>query len=135
MSAADGVGSVPWNAFTEDEILTWGLGISGRINDKFDYGFDYVSSDSDGDILTDSGAGEAPFPVLTTRLRNARVYLNYKVNQRWGLGLDAYREEYDSADWYVDGEGPLDINGILTMGELSPDYDVYVVRLLATLRY
>jgi MtrB/PioB family decaheme-associated outer membrane protein len=135
MSAADGVDSVPWNAFTEDVILTWGLGITGRINEKFSYGFDYVSSDSDGDILTDSGAGEAPFPVLKTKLRNARVYLHYKLNGRWGLGLDAYREEYDSSDWYVDEIGPLDVNGILTMGEISPDYDVNVIRLLATLNF
>jgi MtrB/PioB family decaheme-associated outer membrane protein len=135
MSGADGVGAIPWDAFTEDEILTWGLGISGRINDKFSYGFDYVSSEADGKILTDSGAGEAPFPVLKTELRNARVYLDYQLNDRWGLGLDAYREEYDSADWYVDGLGPLDINGMLTMGELSPDYDVYVVRLLASLKF
>jgi MtrB/PioB family decaheme-associated outer membrane protein len=134
MSGADGAGALPWDAFTEDEILTWGLGISGRIN-KWNYGFDYVSSDADGDILTDSGAGEAPFPVLTTSLRNARVYVKYAVSERWGLGLDAYREEYDSHDWYVDGLGPLDINGILTMGELSPDYDVNVISLFAILRF
>jgi hypothetical protein len=35
----------------------------------------------------------------------------------------------------VDGLGPLDINGILTMGELSPDYDVNVISLFATLRF
>ena len=135
MSGANGAAALPWDAFTEDEILTWGLGISGRINEKWNYGFDYVSSDADGDILTDSGAGEAPFPVLTTSLRNARIYVKYAVSERWGLGLDAYREEYDSHDWYVDGLGPLDINGILTMGELSPDYDVNVISLFATLRF
>jgi len=49
--------------------------------------------------------------------------------------LDAYREEYDSSDWYVDGFGPLDVNRLLTMGELSPDHDVNVIRLLANLRF
>jgi hypothetical protein len=29
----------------------------------------------------------------------------------------------------------LDVNGILTMGEISPDYDVNVVCLLATLNF
>lgn len=135
ISGADGVGSIPWDALTEDEILTWGLGISGHINDRFSYGFDYVSSDADGDILTDSGDGEAPFPVLTTELRNARIYVTYKANDRWALSLDAYREEYDSADWYVDGIGPLDVNGLLTLGEISPDYDVNVIRLYATLSF
>lgn len=135
MSGAADFDAVPWNAFTEDQILTWGIGISGRINDKFSYGFDYVSSDSDGDILTDSGAGEVPFPVLTTKLRNARIYLDYKVNDRWGLGLDAYREEYDTTDWLVDGIGPFELNGVLTMGETSPDYAVNVIRLFATLSF
>ena len=135
MSAADGADSIPWNAFTKDKIVTWGVGISGQIKEKITYGIDYVSSDSDGDILTDSGAGEAPFPVLTTSLRQARVYFKYKVNDRWGLGLDAYNEKYDSDDWYVDGIGPLDIDGILNMGEISPDYDVNVVRLVAILSF
>lgn len=135
LSGANGVTATPWNAATSDEILTWGLGISGQLNDKIEYGVDYVYSNSDGDILTDSGAGEDPFPVLKTKLRNARVYLGYQVNERWGLGMDAYREQYDSTDWQVDGVGPLDINGILTMGEISPDYDVYVVRLFATVSF
>ena len=135
MSGAGDFDAIPWNAFTEDQILTWGIGISGRINDKFTYGFDYVSSDSDGDILTASGAGEAPFPVLTTKLRNARIYLDYKVNDQWGLGFDAYREEYDTSDWLVDGIGPLEIDGVLTMGETSPDYEVNVIRLFATLTF
>jgi MtrB/PioB family decaheme-associated outer membrane protein len=135
MSAANGVGATPWNAFTEDEILTWGLGISGRFTDKLGYGFEYISSEADGNILTDSGAGEAPFPVLTTELTNARLYLDYDLSDRWGLGMDAYREEYDSADWYIDGYGPLDIEGVLTMGENSPDYDVWVVRMFATLKF
>jgi len=135
MSGANGFASMPWNAFTKDVIRTWGMGISGQINDRISYGFDYVSSDSDGDILTDSGAGEAPFPVLTTELTNTRLYMNYKLNDRWKLGLDAYKEEYKTADWFVDGIGPYDITAFLTMGETSPDYDVNVVRLFATLTF
>jgi MtrB/PioB family decaheme-associated outer membrane protein len=134
-STADGVGAIPWTATMEDEIETWGLGISGRINDKFSYGLDYVSSDSDGETLTDNGNGEGPFPVLTTKFTNARIYLNYKVSDRWGLGLDAYREEYESTDWYIDGLGPTGINGVLTMGGYSPEYEVNVVRLLTTISF
>jgi MtrB/PioB family decaheme-associated outer membrane protein len=135
LSGAHATGAIPWNAFTRDEILTWGVGVNGRINDKLSCGLDYVYSKADGDILTDSGAGEAPFPVLTTKLRNTRVYLDYKLNDRWGLGLDAYREKYDSSDWYIDGFGPTDVSGVLTMGEVSPDYKASVIRLLATLNF
>ena len=135
ISGADSFGAVPWNAFTDDDILTWGVGIKGKIKEKFTYGFDYLWSRAEGDILTDSGAGEAPFPTLKTKLRNARFYMDYDLNGRWGLGLDAYREQYDSADWYIDGFGPQDISGLLTMGEISPEYDVWVVRMMATLTF
>ncbi|NNK32932.1 MAG: MtrB/PioB family decaheme-associated outer membrane protein [Xanthomonadales bacterium] len=124
-----------WLSMTEDRIDTWGVGISGELTDKLGYGFDYVQSKSDGDILTDDGGGEGPFPVLFTDLSNARVYLDYRFSDRWSAVLDAYREQYDSDDWTVDGIGPLDIDGILNMGELSPDYDVYVVRLFARIRF
>ena len=61
--------------------------------------------------------------------------MQYQFNKRWGLGLDAYREDYDTSDWTVDGVGPFDINGVLTMGDTSPDYSVNVVRLMATLNF
>ena len=80
-------------------------------------------------------AGEAPFPVLYTSLRNTRLYLQYQVSDRWGWGLDAYREEYRSTDWLIDGLGPDGIEDILTLGGNSPDYDVEVVRLLATYKF
>jgi MtrB/PioB family decaheme-associated outer membrane protein len=124
-----------WDGFTKDKIRTWGLGVNGQVGKKWTYGVDYVSSRSDGDILVDSGAGEGPFPVLTTKLTNLRGHLKYKMNERWGLGFDAYREEYDTADWFIDGYGPLDISGLLTLGDESPDYDVWVMRLMATLTF
>ena len=135
IAGAVSTNATPWVSMTEDRIDTWGIGISGRLTDKLGYGFDYVQSESEGDILTDSGAGEGPFPVLFTDLSNARLFLDYQVNDRWGVVLDAYREEYDSDDWTVDGIGPLDIEGLLNMGELSPDYDVWVARLYATIRF
>ena len=135
MSAADGAGATPWNASTEDTIKTWGVGISGRANDKVSFGLDYVSSDSDGEIMTDISSGHSPFPVLTTELTNTRIYVDYQLNERWTLGLNAYQEEYVTADWFIDSIGPGSISSVLTMGETSPDYDVNVVSLLATLRF
>jgi MtrB/PioB family decaheme-associated outer membrane protein len=134
MAGAESFTAMPWTALTSDSFQTWGVGISGRFTERLTYGFDYLSSDSEGEILTDSGAGEAPFPLLTAELRNARVYLNFKVNERWSLGLDAYNEKYDTADWFVDGIGPTDVTGLLGFGEISPDYSVNVVRLLARFR-
>jgi MtrB/PioB family decaheme-associated outer membrane protein len=125
----------PWRSLSDDEILTWGMGISGSFSKQVRYGVDYVNSDSDSKIWTDSGAGEAPFPVLTTELSNLRIYLKYQLNDRWGLTMDAYRENYDSSSWYIDGLGPLDIPSILTMGEDSPEYNASVIRLFASLKF
>ncbi|MEJ2385282.1 MAG: MtrB/PioB family decaheme-associated outer membrane protein [Xanthomonadales bacterium] len=134
MAGAESANAMPWIARTEDAFETWGVGISGRITDRLTYGVDYMSSDSKGDILTDSGAGEAAFPVLTTELRYTRAYVDFEVNDRWSLGLDVYNEKYDTADWFVDGFGPTDISGLLNLGETSPDYSVNVIRVLARFR-
>jgi MtrB/PioB family decaheme-associated outer membrane protein len=125
----------PWISTSMDEVETLGIGVSGTITDKLSYGFDYVSSESDGNILTDSGAGDAAFPTLRTSLTNTRLYLHYKVSDRWGWSLDAYHEEYESSDWTIDGIGPGDINSVLTLGEISPQYDVRVVRLRSTFSF
>jgi len=124
-----------WSSFTDDKISTWGLGLSSQAGEKTTYGFDYVRSNADGKILTQTVAGEPPFPVLNSKLENFRIYLNHKLNDRWGLGLNAYREEYDSSDWYVDGFGPLDVDGLMSMGGISPNYTVTVVSLFATLTF
>lgn len=135
ISGAEGPNATPWNSNTEDGIQTWGIGLTGRVGSKWQYGFDYVSSKSDGEIVTNDGNAEAPFPVLTTDLRNIRLHVDYEMNERWGIGMEAYNEKYDTADWLVDGIGPYTIDGVLTMGEESPDYNVNVVRLLATYRF
>jgi MtrB/PioB family decaheme-associated outer membrane protein len=134
MAGAGSETADPWSSNTDDNIVSWGAGITGRINEKWTYGFDYVSSDSDGEILTNDGNAEAPFPVLTTEMRNIRLYVDWDINERWGLGFEAYNETYDTADWMVDGVGPYSIDGMLTMGEVSPDYDVNVFRITATYR-
>ena len=79
--------------------------------------------------------GEGPFPTLETDLRNARFHISYLAGDHWGWKLFAEHETYESEDWYVDGLGPDGILNILTMGPLSPDYDVTVVRLMATYRF
>ena len=127
--------SSTWNARTEDSITTWGIGFSGKAGDKVTYGADYVESGSDGEILTLRDSDAPPFPVLKTDLRNARVYLRYAASDHWLLGFEAMQEEYDTEDWALDGIGPDGILAVLTMGEVSPDYQVQVYRARATYRF
>lgn len=132
--AAD-LGSTFWHANTEDRFLTFGMGIFARVSRKVSIGFDYLSADSEGKVLTESGLGEDPFPTLETELRNARFHLSYLAGDHWGWKLLAEHETYRSKDWYVDGLGPDGIPSILTMGQLSPDHDVTVLRMMVTWRF
>lgn len=140
LSGAKSPVALPWNSITRDRFNTLGAGLTSRINDKLDLSLDYVLSESDGDITTrsggtDSDSGEAPFPTLTTDLRNLRLLLDYRVSDHWNWKLLAEHEKYDSADWSIDGLGVDGISKILTMGGTSPDYNVTVLRLLASYRF
>lgn len=127
--------ALPWHGTTDDRFLTFGLGATFRASERLTFGFDYVASDSKGRVVVDTGVGEDPFPDLKTDLRNVRLHLSCRFNEHWSGKLYAEHERYDSADWYLDGLGVDGIPAILTLGELSPDYDVTVVRLLATYRF
>ena len=120
-----------WSGNSEDRFTSWGVGLIGMISDKLDVRIDYFSSDARGRIITNSGAGEPAFPELGTELRNARIGLDYQASRRWGLKLLAEHESYDSSDWQIDGLGNDGINAILSLGPISPDYSITLLRLLA----
>jgi len=135
MSGAADLGSTVWHATTEDRFITAGLGIQARVSQKVRIGFDYVFADSEGIVSTNSGLGEDPFPALETELRNARFHISYLAGDHWGWKLLAEHESYESEDWYVDGLGPDGISNILTMGQISPSYDVMVLRMMVSYRF
>jgi len=130
-----GIGLRPWTARTEDRFTTFGVSLKGKLSDKLNLAIDLVSADSKGRINTGTGAGEAPFPSLKTDLFNARISFGYQVNRQWGWTFYAEHEDYDSADWQIDGLGNDGISAILTLGEVSPDYSVTIVRLLANYKF
>lgn len=125
----------PWNARTADEITTLGLGFSTQINEKSSIGIDYVSSDSTGEIVVQATGEEDPFTQLKTDLANTKLYFNHAFSERVSLKLYAEYEEYSSRDWAIDGYGVDGIGSILTMGEESPDYDVWYFRVQASYRF
>jgi hypothetical protein len=76
-------------------------------------------------------SGEDPFPALRSDLRNARVYVSCALSDQWGMKHYAEQEKYDSEDWYVDDLGPDGLLSVLSLGVVSPDYKVTVLRVLA----
>jgi len=135
LSSVEGNTGLPWNSTTDDSITTLGVGFNGKISEKISFGFDWVSSDATGRVLTETGRGEDPFPVLRSDLRNARVHLSYALSDQWGMKIYAEHEKYDSEDWYVDELGPDDLMTVLTLGAVSPDYSVTVLRVLASYKF
>ena len=135
LSSVEGNTGLPWNATTDDSITTLGVGFNGKISEKVSFGFDWVSSDATGRVLTETGQSEDPFPVLRSDLRNARVHLSYALSDQWGMKIYAEHEKYDSEDWYVDELGPDGLMAVLTLGAVSPDYSVTVLRVLASYKF
>jgi MtrB/PioB family decaheme-associated outer membrane protein len=124
-----------WLGKTRDRITTLGLGLSARINEKSSVGFDYISADSKGDISVQTSNEEEPFSPLRTDLTNARVHYDHEINEHWGYKLYAEYEKYDSRDWIIDGLGVDGISSVLTMGDESPEYEVWYFRVQASYRF
>jgi MtrB/PioB family decaheme-associated outer membrane protein len=135
LSSITGNTGLPWHATTDDSITTLGVGFDGKISEKVSFGFDWVSSDATGRVLTQTGQGEDPFPALRSDLRNARVHLSYALSDQWGMKIYVEHEKYDSEDWYIDDLGPDTLLSVLTLGAVSPDYDVTVLRVLASYEF
>jgi len=127
--------SDPWSARTRDNITTIGLGLSSVIDEKSSVGFDFVSSGSKGHIRVETDADEDPFEPLKTNLTNAKLHYDRELNEHWGYKLYLEFEKYRSRDWAIDGLGPDGINSILTMGQQSPEYNAWYVRVQASYRF
>ncbi len=124
-----GGGTGVWNAVTRDRIETTGVGLTATLSEKSSLGVDYVYAGSTGYISVKTSANEPPFDPLKTNLKNFKLHFDYDFSDHWGYKLYAEREQYDSRDWAIDGLGVDGINSILTMGEDSPDYNVWYYRL------
>jgi len=132
---AERVGAQPWNARTSDTIKTAGLGVSAHINDKSSIGLDLVSSDAKGNISVQTAAEEDPFNPLRTDLTNVKLHFDHEINEHWGYKLYAEYEKYSARDWAIDGLGVDGFNSVLTMGEQSPDYNNWYLRVQASYRF
>jgi hypothetical protein len=81
-----------------------------------------------------TGADE-PFSPLSTDLTNTKLYFNHEFGEHWAFKLYVEYEEFESSDWAIDGLGVDGIPSVLTMGEVSPQYDAWYTRILASYRF
>ena len=133
-SEISGSGSInlpPWIAHARDRFNTLGAGLSAELSEQSHLEVSVSSADSTGEISTRNGATGTPFPDLTTNLLFLRASWSYRASDHWAWIFEAEHEKYDSKDWMFDGIGPAGISNILSLGVVSPDYDVTVLRVLA----
>ena len=130
-----GGSSPPWSGDTRDDITTVGFGLSSVINEKSSIGFDFISAESKGKISVQTTADEPPFAPLKTDLINAKLHYDREINEHWGYKLYLEFEKYHSRDWAIDGLGVDGINSVLSMGEQSPEYNIWYARIQASYRF
>lgn len=118
--------SANWFARQLDTVHTGGAGIEfANLFEHVDMGIDYTHARTRGEISL-LPEPQVPFPDLRTRLNSARLYVKYAFKKQLLLRFDIYKERYNTGDWAVDGVAVDTIPTVLTMGQISPDYNVTV---------
>ncbi|WP_455202813.1 MtrB/PioB family decaheme-associated outer membrane protein [Kaarinaea lacus] len=113
-----------WFADNDDQINVAHLGLIYHIiQNKFKLGFDYSYADSTGDISVSTGV---PYPTLTSTRNTFKIYGDYNLSERSVLHVQYRYEDYSESNWAIDGVAPDSINNVLTMGEVSPNYNIGV---------
>lgn len=121
-----------WFADNNDTVTTAGIGFTQGITEQLDIGVDFTMSRSVGEVSV-TGASPSVFPDNVTNLDSLKLYANYQLKDAMSLYLGYWYESYDSKNWALDGVTPDTIPNVLSLGVLSPSYDVNVVAL--SLRY
>ena len=120
-----------WSAVHEDTFTHYGGGfrIAG-LGDKTDLTLDYTHSDGETKInFAGQTVSNNPLPNLESTMDSLRLSLNYNASERMDVNLGIRYEQFDTADWALDGVLPDTMPVVLTMGATSWDYDVWVVGI------
>ena len=120
-----------WMAVHEDAFTHYGGGfrIAG-LGEKTDLTLDYTHSDGETKInFAGQNVSNNPLPDLESTMDSLRLSLNYNASERMDVNLGIRYEQFDTADWALDGVLPDTIPVVLTMGATSWDYDVWVVGI------
>jgi len=127
-----------WTARSRDDVDTWGLGANANfIEGKLKIGVDYVHARTDADLITTTGPSltSAPLPTDKTDLTSASIYGDWAFRKDLTARLRFAYEDYTSTDWALDGVPANQLANVITLGEDSPDYNVWVASLSFVYRF
>lgn len=127
-----------WNVKSRDYVFTYGAGFNTKLwEDKLTLGVDYVNSKADTDVLTTVGTGllRADLPTSESDLSSASLYGDYRWRRDISFRLRFAYEQFRSTDWAVDNAPANQLANVITLGEGSPDYSVWVTTFTVGYRF
>lgn len=135
MAGSSNFSTANWFARQRDIVHTATAGVElDNLFENVSLGIDYTRSRSRGKIaLVPEPA--IPFPDLKTRLNSARLYVKYALKKHLVLRFDYYKERYDTEDWALDSVAVDTVPTLLTLGQMSPDYNVTVLGTALEYRF
>lgn len=120
-----------WHAVNDDRIDAIHLGVDyAVIPKKFKLRFEYSYAESDGDIKVST---DVPLPALISRRHTFMLRGDYRLSDQSTLVAFYRYEDYDESDWAVDNVNPDTIANVLSLGEVSPSYQIGTLGV--SLRY
>jgi MtrB/PioB family decaheme-associated outer membrane protein len=123
-------GAPDWTGRVEDEFGVVGVGVKFvAIPDKLNVGADVSLSRARSDVAVQTVLGEPPFPKAKATRDVLKVFADYRLNEKMTIVGSWWYEQYDSADWHVDGVQPDTVSNLLAFGNQAPRYNQNVVRL------
>jgi MtrB/PioB family decaheme-associated outer membrane protein len=127
-----------WTTRSRDDIDTWGLGANTSFYEgKFKLGIDYVLAKTEADVITSTGPAllSAPLPTAVTDLTSASIYGDWAWRKNITVRMRFAYEDYSANDWAIDGVPANQLANVITLGDVSPDYNVWVGSLSFVYRF
>ncbi|MDX2505912.1 MAG: MtrB/PioB family decaheme-associated outer membrane protein [Gammaproteobacteria bacterium] len=113
-----------WNAENEDSIHVAHVGVNYELRKyKLLLGADLSYANAEGEVTVSTGNG---FPTLKSTRKTLSLFADYSLDDRSTIRAVFRYENYEEEDWAIDGVVPNTLNNVLTLGEVSPSYDIGV---------
>ena len=134
---ADNIIGQPWRARTDDEFLTAGFAFEfGELPGRWvDARLRLTYAQANGEIEIEKRADAPPFPELRTRRFLFEADAERELSDRLSLSLGYILARAREDDFFRDNVAPDTMPNYISLGRISPDRTVHVVRAMLKYRF